>query len=72
MNPDLTRIADKVRGLASERRVNQTEVARVLGTTRQAVNARMNGRVPFAAWELQILAREFGVPAGYFFGEVAA
>lgn len=69
MASELTQIADKTRGIASEKRVNQEEIARVLGLSRQAVNLRMNGRVPFAAWEIKRLSQEFGVPVSAFFGD---
>lgn len=68
MIPEMTQIADKTRGLASEKRVNQEEIARILGLSRQAVNLRINGKVPFAAWEIKRLSRELGIPVGSFFG----
>lgn len=72
MNPDLTEIADKVRGVAGEKRVSQGDIARMLGLSRQAVNLRMNGKIPFAAWEIKRLSRELRVPIVIFFGAAFA
>jgi|GEM_PF-2682047 len=60
-------IADLVRGLAAEKRQTQAQVAAVLGLSRQAINARFTGRVPWLAHELYFLARHWGVGVEQFF-----
>lgn len=65
-------VADKVRGIAAERRVRQVDIAAALNLSRMAVTRRFNGSVPFSAPELIILSKHLGVPVGAFFGEVAA
>ena len=72
MIPELTEIADKARGAASEKRVNQEEIAHILGLSRQAVNLRMNAKVPFAAWEIKRLSRALGIPVSAFFADGVA
>lgn len=69
MQDELTPIADRVRGVAAEKRKDQTDIATILGISRQAVNQRLNGRVPFPAHELQRLADAFDVPVGRFYAE---
>lgn len=65
------RIADKVRGVAAERRYTQQRIGEVLGLSAPTVNARMNGRVPFTAAELYDLAAAMSVPVARFFPEPA-
>jgi len=71
MQDEMTSIADKVRGIAAEKRADQDAVAKVLGLSRQAVNQRFNGRVPFAGAELLRLARVFNTPITRFFPDEA-
>lgn len=71
MQTELAPIADKVRGVASEKRASQERIASVLGISRQAANQRLNAKVPFLAHELSRLAKAFDVPVATFFGEVA-
>lgn len=65
-------VADKVRGIAAEKRVRQADIAEALSVSRMAVVRRFNGSVPFADHELITLSKRLGVPVGAFFGEVAA
>lgn len=70
MPDESTRIANKVRGLASEHRCSQERVGEILGLSRQAVNVRFNGRVPFTATELYTLACEWNTPIQRFYPEI--
>lgn len=54
-------IADRVRGVAAERRSTQGDVALILGLSRQAVNARFTGQSPWLAHELGELAMRWNV-----------
>lgn len=72
MEDATARIANRVRGVTAELRVSQEAVAAVLGLSRQAVNARFNGKVPFQATELLLLASHFDVPVSRFFPEQVA
>lgn len=65
-------VAARVRAIAAQNRTTQQQVAAVLNMSEMAMSRRMNGRTPFTPEELITLARHFAVPAGYFFGEVAA
>jgi transcriptional regulator with XRE-family HTH domain len=67
MNDAVSRIADKMRGVAAEKRATQGEVAGLLGIGRKAVNDRMNGRVPWTAAELLVLSEAWGVPVASLF-----
>ena len=60
-------IADKVRGIAAEKRFTQDHIATTLDLARSSVNARMNGGTRFYADELWILAGEFGVDVSRFY-----
>lgn len=62
-------IADKVRGVAAEKRFTQARIAATLGLSRTSVVERMNGRVPFTADELLRLASVMGEPITRFFPE---
>ena len=65
-------VADKVRGIAVEKRVKQGQLAETLSISRQSVVRRLNGETPFTDRELIALSQRLGVPVGAFFGEVAA
>lgn len=71
MTETMTAIADRVRGIAAEKRYTQRRIAAVLGLSRSSVTERLNGRVSFSAAELYVLANEMGVPVTRFFPEVA-
>jgi transcriptional regulator with XRE-family HTH domain len=71
MQTDTDVIAGKVRGIATEYKLTQQDVAGVLGLERKAVSARWNGRVPYTAPELMALAKHLGVPIGSFFGSTS-
>ena len=64
-------IADKVRGVASEKRFTQERVARVLGIARNSVAERYAGRVPYTGAELHTLSEAMGVPVHRFFPDPA-
>jgi len=61
------RIADKVRGIAAEKRSSQQNTADILGISRTSVVERMNGRIPFTATEILLLATAWQVPVSRFF-----
>lgn len=61
------RIADKIRGLAAEKRFTQQRIASVLEISRTSVVERMNGRIPFTAAEVLILAEAMNEPVARFF-----
>ncbi len=62
MTDAMTRIADKVRGVAQEKRSTQEEIASLLGISRQSVSERYRGRVPFTGPELATLSSAWSVP----------
>lgn len=62
-----TTIADKVRGVAAEKRYTQKRIATTLGLSRTSVVERINGRIAFSGPELLTLARAMGVPPARFF-----
>lgn len=66
------KIADKVRGLAGEKHLNQQDIATLLGIDRKSVHARWHGRVPFSAAEVFTLAESLNEPVTRFFPEPAA
>ena len=65
-------VAGRVRGIAAQHRTTQQQLASVLSLSEMAISRRVNGVTPFTPEELIRLSQHFGVPAGYFFGEVAA
>lgn len=66
--PDtMTSIADKVRGVAQEKRTTQEAIARFLGLSRDSVSQRYQGRIPFTGPELHRLASEWNVPISRLF-----
>lgn len=67
MQTDTTIIADKVRGVAREKRVSQERVAEILGVSRQTVSQRYTARVPFTGTELHALSVAFDVDIRRFF-----
>jgi len=71
--PDINgEIADKIRGVMSEKRSNQDQIAGILGLSRQSVNARFRGRAMWAAWELQTLSAHWAVPVSRFYPETSS
>lgn len=63
-------IANKVRGVAAEKRFNQKHVAEALTLSRTSVADRYSGRIPFTGPELMRLAVTFDVPIERLFPEV--
>lgn len=70
MTSTTQRIAAKVRGVSAERRLTQQGIADALELSRTSVVERINGRVPFTATEILILARTLNVQVGRFFPTV--
>ena len=64
-------IADKVRGVAAEKRFTQARIAEALELSRTSVVERYTGRVPFTAPEVFTLASAMDVPVSRFFPEAA-
>lgn len=71
MPDETTRIADKVRGVASEKRASQEQVGEILKLSRHSVNLRFNGKVPFTATEILTLSWAWDEPYSRFFPERA-
>lgn len=67
-----TNTGQNVRAEMARRSKSQADIAALLGLSQTAVSRRLKGNVDFSATELETLSREFGVPVGTFFGEVAA
>lgn len=65
-------VAARVRAIAAQTRTTQQQLASVLNMSHMAISRRVNGVTPFTPEDLICLSHHFGVPAGYFFGEVAA
>lgn len=65
-------VANKVRGIAAERRISQARMAEILTVSRMAIHRRINGSTPFSPEELIKLSQTLETPVGAFFGEVAA
>lgn len=66
--PDaMTIIADKVRGVASEKRATQEDVAEILGVSRQTISERYAGKVAFTGPQLLHLSRRWNVPVERFY-----
>lgn len=64
-------IADRVRGIAVEKRYTHDRIARLLDMSRTSVSARMNGTIPWTGAELLMLAAVFRVAPSRFFPDVA-
>lgn len=60
-------IADKVRGVAAERRVTQQDIATALGISRTSVAERFAARVPYTAPEIFTLSILLHVPVNRFY-----
>lgn len=56
---------DKLRGLLAEQRLNQGDLAKLLGTNRVSVSNRLNGDTRFTENEISILAEKFGKSVFY-------
>jgi transcriptional regulator with XRE-family HTH domain len=64
-------VARRVRGIAAEARIRQSELADELGLSRMSMNRRMNGATPFTPEELLRLATRLGVPVSELFEEAS-
>lgn len=64
-------IADKVRGVAAEKRFTQKRIAETLAISRTSVVERMNGRIPFSGAEILALSEAMNVPVSRFFPDRA-
>lgn len=60
-------IANKVRGVAAEKRYTQKRIADTLGIARSSVVARFNGSTPFTSTELAVLAKDMQVSVSRFY-----
>ncbi|WP_194385153.1 helix-turn-helix domain-containing protein [Microbacterium luteum] len=69
MTQTTSRIADKVRGVAAEKRFTQGAIAQALGIARSSVAERLAGRVSFTADEILKLSAAMDVPVSRFFPE---
>lgn len=67
MTDEMQSIADRVRGVAAQKRFSQEQVASILGLSRQAVSNRYTAKVAFQAWEIGRLSQRFDVPVGDFY-----
>lgn len=67
MTDTMHKIADKVRGVAAEKRCTHQQIAGILNLDRKSVGARLNGRVAFTAAELHELSLALGVDVAEFF-----
>lgn len=67
-----TSTGQNVRAEMARRSKSQADIAALLGLSQTAVSRRLKGNVDFSASELERLSREFNIPVGVFFGEVAA
>ena len=72
MQNTTSQIADRVRGIAAEKRYTQKRIADTLGIARSSTVERLNGRVPFTAAEILTLSVATGVPVSRFFPEPAS
>lgn len=70
MSTTKRRIANRVRGVASEYGFTQQQIADALGISRTSVVERMNGRIAFSAAELVDLASAMQIPVGRFYPDV--
>lgn len=67
MTQSLThRVAAEVRAEMARQRVNQREVAKILGVSQPQVSQRLRGEIAFDTEELEKLARAFQVSASQF------
>ncbi|MGV8969331.1 MAG: hypothetical protein ACOH1J_02665 [Microbacteriaceae bacterium] len=64
-----TDVANKVRGIAAEKRFPRSKMALVLWSTEMAISRRMNGVTAFSAEELIKLAHAMDIHVGASFGE---
>lgn len=65
-------VADRVRGVAAERRLSRGQIAATLQVTPMSLSRRLNGQTPLTAAELSALSDLLDVPVGRFFGETTA
>lgn len=69
MTETVIEIANRVRGVAAEKRFTQQRIASELKIARSSVNQRFVGAVPFSAAEIHTLSDVMGVPVTRFFPE---
>lgn len=70
MQTEASEIANKVRGVAAEKRVTQERIAELLSLSVGSVNARMNGKVAFTSVEILRLARALDADVSSFYPRV--
>lgn len=62
-------VAKNIEKARVKKGLTQEEVGNILGLSRATYNALENGKRPITVDELDTLARYFGVPVDYFFGQ---
>ncbi len=55
-------VGENVRLAMAQRRVDQAEIARVIGKTQPSVSDRLTGKTEFRATELHLIAQRLDVP----------
>lgn len=60
-------IADRVRGIATEKRYTHDRIAALLRRSRTSISQRMNGTIPWTGAELLILAAAWRIDPKRFF-----
>lgn len=69
MQNAMTEIANRVRGIAVEKRFTHERIASLLHLSRTSVSARMNGLIPWTGPELLTLAAVWRISPARFFPE---
>lgn len=57
----------KFKGYCAENRIKQTEIAKLLGLTKQSVNNKINGRQDFTLSEVKTICLHYGISADLYF-----
>lgn len=68
---DRNSIAAEVRAELARQKKTQREIGDILGLPQQSVQQRLNGKTPFRAEELAVLADALGVSVSSFFPQPA-
>lgn len=61
--------ANKIRGLMSEKRMTQKELAKALGVSPVTVRSKLSSRTDFSATEISIMSELFMVEPNVFFDD---
>ena len=57
----------RFKGYMAEHDIKQSEIAEILGITKENVNAKVNGRQDFTMSQVRILCQHYGISADDFF-----